>query len=390
LPGDRGHRDYIVVMLPPELARSTLMLAPEIRLLLCCARSHLTPSAAARLAAVQAAPLDWDVVLDEAVRHGLIPLLYRQTPALHAPGSALDRLEREFAVVAQRSLALTAELVGVMRMFRTAGVSATPFKGPALAAAVYEDVTLRQFRNLDILLHRADVAAAERVLVRLGYRPQPSSRSARVYQRGETIIDLHWAIAPRCFGSRSSVAGLWVRRRPLTLGELRLPIPAPEDHLLLLALHAGQHVWGRIGWLADVAELLERHPGLDHAAVRYEARRHGIERLVRLGLGLAHALVDAPLSREVVAWVRRDRGLDRLIRHVCVRRLRPAAASPGLVEAAGFHLRSRERWADRLRHAARGAGSVLTLPARLAGRASAGLRERSRPTATVTPVLQRR
>ena len=377
-------------MLPLELSRWTMTLAPEIRLLLCCARSRLTSSAAARLTTLQAGPLDWDVVLDEAVRHGLIPLLYRQTPALHAPGPALDRLEREFAAASQRSLALTAELVDVMRMFRTAGVSATPFKGPALAAAVYGDVTLRQFRNLDILLHRADVAAAERVLAHLGYRAQPSSRYARGYLRGDTTIDLHWAIAPRCFGSRSSVAGLWVRRRPVTLDELRLSIPAPEDHLLLLALHAGQHVWGRIGWLADVAELLERHPALDHAAVRYEARRHGIERLVRLGLALASALVDAPLSREVAAWVRRDHGLDGLVRHVCARRLRPAAAPAGLVEAAGFHLRSRERWADRMGHAARGAGTVLTLPARLAVRASAGLRERSRPTATVTPVLQRR
>src|SRR5205823_6174900 len=143
------------------------------------------------------------------------------------------------------------------------------------------DAPPRPFRTLAILLHRADVGAAERVLARLGYRAQPSSRSTRVYLRGETTIDLHWAIAPRCFGSRSSVAGLWVRRRPVILDELRLPIPAPEDHLLLLALHAGQHVWGRIGWLAAVAELLERHPCLDHAAVRYEARRHGIERLVR-------------------------------------------------------------------------------------------------------------
>ena len=158
---------------------------------------------------------------------------------------------------------------------------------------------------------------------------------------------------------------------------------------MLLTLHAAQRVWGRLGWLADVAALLERHPGMDHFAVRYEARRHGIERMVRLALGLAQALVDAPLPREVAAWVRRDRGLDDLVRTVCARRLRPAAAPPGLLESTRFHLRSRERWSDRVRDAARGAGTVLTLPARFAARATTGLRERSRRAVPVIPAFHR-
>jgi hypothetical protein len=168
-----------------------------------------------------------------------------------------------------------------------------------------------------------------------------------------------------------------VRRRPVDLGDTRLPAPAPQDHLLLVTLHAAQDVWSRIAWLADVGALLERHPALDYFAVRDEARRHGVERLLRLGLGLAQALVDAPLPRDVAAWVRRDRGLGDLVRDVCGRRLRPAAAPPGLVEAARFHLRSRERWSDRLRYAAREAGQLLALPARLAARVG--------PTAMAAP-----
>jgi Uncharacterised nucleotidyltransferase len=379
-------------MLRPDLARWTVALAPETQVVLCCARSALTSTAATRLTALQRrAPLDWDIVVDEADRHGVIPLLYRHTPVLHAPRVVLDRLEREFRVAAQRSIALAAELVDIMAALRAAGISATPFKGPALAAAVYGDATLRQFRNLDILLHRADVAAAERVLVRRGYRSLALSPHARTYAQGDITVDLHWAIAPRCFGSRAGIAGLWVRRRAVVLGEQRLAAPGPEDHLVLVTLHAARHVWGRIAWLADVAELLDRHPGLDYGAVRYEARRHGVERLVRLGLGLAHALVDAPLPREVAAWVRRDRRLDGLVRHVCTRRLGLAADPPGAVETARFHFRSRERWVDRVRHAARGAGTVLALPARLAVRtATAGLVGHGGPELAPKPSTTRR
>ncbi|HET7340069.1 MAG TPA: nucleotidyltransferase family protein, partial [Methylomirabilota bacterium] len=151
---------------------------------------------AARLAALQAGALDWDLVLDEAVRHGLIPLLYRHTLALHAPGAALDRLEREFAAATLRSLALTDALVDVITAMRAAGVGVTPFEGPALAASIYGDVRLRRFDDLDILVHRADAAAADAVLARRGYRACAASSWTRRYGRGDVAVALHWAIAP--------------------------------------------------------------------------------------------------------------------------------------------------------------------------------------------------
>jgi len=324
----------------------------------------------------------------------MIPLLEQHASALQPPPWATLRLERELTVVARRSVTLTSELVEVMAGLKSVGVSATPFTGPTLAAAAYGRVTLRQFDNLDVLVHRADVTAAERVLLRRGYQPAPGAEGRRLgpvrgYVRGDLPLTLHCSLAPRWLGSRASVAGLWVRRRPVELDGVRVPAPGPEDHLVLLVLHAAQRVWGRLGWLADVAALLERHPRLDYAAVRYEARRQGIERLVRLGLGLAQALVEAPLPREVTAWVRRDRRLDDLVRDVCARRLRPAAAPPGLLESTRFQLRSRERWSDCVRYAARGAGTVLALPARIAARATSGLRERSRRAAVVIPAFHR-
>jgi hypothetical protein len=316
-------------------------------------------------------------------------LLHHHAETLALPATAVRRLEREFAAAVRRSLALTATLVDVLAGLRAAGVGATPFRGPALAVAAYGSVILRSFDGLDVLVHRADVARAERVLAQRGYQPPDRGRGeVRAWVCGDVTVVLHCDLAPRWVGI-GGVAGLWVRRRPLELGEARVPVPAPEDHLLLLTLHAAQRVWGRLGWLADVAALLERHPGLDHFAVRDEARRHGVERLVRLGLGLAQALVEAPLPREVAAWVRRDRGLDDLVRTVCARRLRPAAAPPGLLECARFHFRSRERWSDRVRDAGRGAGTMLAVPARLAVRATSGLWERGRRAAPVIPAFHR-
>jgi hypothetical protein len=77
---------------------------------------------------LQAAHLDWDVVLDEAVRHGVIPFLHHHVATLQPPPAAAQRLEREFAAVARRSLSLTAALVDAVTALRSAGIGVTPFK----------------------------------------------------------------------------------------------------------------------------------------------------------------------------------------------------------------------------------------------------------------------
>ena len=75
------------------------------------------------------------------------------------------------------------------------------------------------------------------------------------------------------------VCSLWTatvtaQNPPPARGEIPAQfMPAPEDLLRLLVLHGGKHVWERIAWLADVADLLRQHPDLDHAVVAQTARR---------------------------------------------------------------------------------------------------------------------
>ena len=63
-------------------------------MLLGCARATLTPAARARLGALQATPLDWDVILDEAGRHGVIPLLHLHAASLDLPRTTVHELLR--------------------------------------------------------------------------------------------------------------------------------------------------------------------------------------------------------------------------------------------------------------------------------------------------------
>jgi hypothetical protein len=43
-----------------------------------------------------------------------------------------------------------------------------PFKGPALAVQAYGDLSLRQYDDLDLLIHEADVPRAYQLLIANG------------------------------------------------------------------------------------------------------------------------------------------------------------------------------------------------------------------------------
>ena len=68
------------------------------------------------------------------------------------PKTILAQLRESFRSNVQNSLLLTAELLKLVELFAASRINAIPFKGPVLAAAVYKDLSLRQFSDLDVLV----------------------------------------------------------------------------------------------------------------------------------------------------------------------------------------------------------------------------------------------
>ena len=69
------------------------------------------------------------------------------------PADAREELEGRAQANRLRDLELTGELARLLDRFRRDGIAAVPYKGPVLAAQAYGDVALREFVDLDILVH---------------------------------------------------------------------------------------------------------------------------------------------------------------------------------------------------------------------------------------------
>src|SRR5205807_1728560 len=177
---------------------------------------------------------------------------------------------------------------------------------------------LREFGDLDILVRRADVERAKRLLLSRGYWPELSvaaSHEAALLTSGYhyplrrddgLAVELHWNLAPREFPYPLDAEEVWTRLRPVQLGGGTVYTLGAEDLLLFLCAHGAKHCWWRRQWVADVAELIGREGGLDWDMIVRCARARGADRMLLLGLWLAHQLLDARTPESLLARARAD------------------------------------------------------------------------------------
>src|SRR3989454_2276525 len=177
----------------------------------------------------------------------------------------VGELRSEGRWIARRNLRLTGELLSVLDLFEAQGIPAVPLKGPLLALLAYGNLALREFGDLDILVRRADVERAKRLLLSHGYRPELFVEAAHEaallacgyhypLRRDDGLaVELHWSLAPREFPYPLDAEEVWTRLRPVRLGGRTLYTLGSEDLLLFLCAHGGERwPWGP-DWGADGA-----------------------------------------------------------------------------------------------------------------------------------------
>src|SRR5205807_6593966 len=149
------------------------------------------------------------------------------------------------------------------------GIPFLTFKGPVAAAALYGDVGLRSFLDLDILVPPAHALRTADLFRRLGYTPLFELRTdwQRYYfrTRGEMMystakpsctIDLHWHLLPPGYRFTSAPEDLWRRCGQVRIGGALLPTLSAENTLMFFALHAAKHDWRLLRWICDLAQVL--------------------------------------------------------------------------------------------------------------------------------------
>lgn len=279
-----------------------------------CVRSFLAGKETPPLSPLPEEQVDWDSLVPLAVFHRVAPLLdraWRDGCPQTMPTSVRADLAAYVRSTASRSLLLTGELARLLRQLETQGIEALPYKGPVLSVMLYDDLALRDYKDLDLLVRRQDFAAARNLILSLGYQPkaqQHKFHEAFTLTRGDSEIEveLHWNIVAEDFPLHLDIEGIWERCAAFSLGGAPTATLSPEDLLLFLCVHGAWHWWLRLQWLCDVAQLVRRSASMDWEGVVEQAKLAGGKRALFLGLFLANDILGAPLPHEVEQEVRSD------------------------------------------------------------------------------------
>jgi len=352
----------------------------EAQLLLCCAQAHADPEVAQRIKELVAKEIDWNYLIRKASWHGLLPLLYwnlRGNNSEAVPAELWGKLEAHFHWNTKRCLLLTGELFKILDLFSEHGIKACPFKGPVLAASLFQNIGLRSFGDLDILVPRQDIERAVDLLASLGYShsapsdEQPDPEAAAVDPEtigylqphhyvlirdpanaglGNIRLDLQWRISETHFAFSLDLDERWSQLEPITILNRQVPSFALDDLFLILCVHGCKHYWYRIKWICDIAEILRSNQTHDWSACMTEARKLGVERTIKLSVFLAKTLLQAPVPAALSAEVEKDSRVISNARWISERLFAESDGRISEKRAFFFYLDMKDSWSDRIKH----------------------------------------
>ncbi len=339
---------------------------PEDELLVCCARTNATPPIVEQIRGLFRSKIDWDYFFKLARRHSLVPLAYLQLDR-HAsdllPAEVLQLLKRHYQENAARNLLLTAELCHLIKLLAASGIEAVPYKGPLLALFAYGDLNLRRFIDLDIMVRKGDVLRARELLLAEGYdaaksltldqqqlllRTQHNLQFTRHHR--QLIVELHWEVASHLFASSVNADELWRDLTTVELNDIVVKTLSADDLLFSLCVHGSRHLWERLSWICDVAELIACQK-LNWGVLVERAAKTDSERMFFLGLYLAENLLGATLPPDVKQRYESDERLESLARNIAKHLFNgpehiPASSS----EIFKYNFGVRKTWRSRARY----------------------------------------
>ena len=312
-------------------------------------------------------PVEWEAVLRLAQDHGTSSLLYRNLSGLSGviPSPAMASLRQRYEKNVHKSLFLARELMRILECLDGLGVEAIPYKGIVLSETYYGDMALRQSGDMDLFVRKRDVVPIKSALRDLGYTtrlviPEDAVEDyiASGYEwtfdsaAGPNLLELQWALQPRFYAVDFDMDRLFERAVNVTVAGRRVRTPSPEDLLLVLSLHAAKHVWGRLIWLCDIAQILKLE-NLNWDWVQSRSRELGIERILRVSLLLANRFLATAIPSPVENVVLADRAARALADEIGANLARGIPAHIEQLSYFRLMMRLRERRTDRVRFVTR-------------------------------------
>ena len=330
----------------------------EDKILLLCASTLKDRDAREKIIELLHGKLNWDYLLQRALQHKLMPLLYWNLKNLpeEVPEDFLKELKDYFNANVRKNLLMTGELIKILELLKVDGINAIPFKGPVLANFAYGNISLREFNDLDIFVNKSDTSDVCKLMLSLGYEldSYPKKIDISLYfktqsehkfinKNNKIIVEIHNKFQGHFFSFPISPEFLYKKNslKTIVFNNNQISVLSNENLILMLCIHCARHDWSRLFWICDISEIIQSHK-INYLKLFENAEKLRVKRILLINLFLANDLFGLKLTEEIINQIKNDPNIENICIRLKRRLLSENNGSLNIFERTLFDLKKRE------------------------------------------------
>jgi len=304
----------------------------------------LTKNSATDLHKMVAEAINDGIKLDHffatAERHGILALIYSTWSDCCSkliPEDIETKVKNTVRLIGMSNLGKVSTLFQLITLLDQHNIPAIPFKGPLLACSIYNNLSLRSFCDLDVLVDINDVTSAYKILRKTGYTPEIEFSHSKlkhlirtednlnfIHSQSGVAVELHWELSGRCLPHALTLELIQPRLIDAKILNCTVRSLSNEDLLIYLCIHGSKHIWSRLEWLFSIHEVARQNRYLEWDLIFTLAEQWSAKRMLSVGLLAAQRLFGTKLPERALEKMNLDQQAVEMAESVANMFLNPA------------------------------------------------------------------
>ncbi len=264
--------------------------------------------------------VDWEKLLGTSVLTRTTPLIYSRLKdsglISMLPGEVRENLQKYYYKNLQKNTLIYSEFESICLQLNSVSISPILLKGIYLAQFIYENISLRQLSDIDVLLEGKNIEAAARTILSLGFHFRGIGKSDFISQcqdakhipmlcsKQGVSIELHMRIFRDSSGYPIPRSCFFEDLQTIGYNDVHASVFSPELFIISLCLHLDEHTqYGKIHFIAyvDIAWFLHKKAAsFNWGKLNSLCAKHSIGEYVYPHILISHTYLKAPVPDDTV------------------------------------------------------------------------------------------
>jgi hypothetical protein len=348
------------------MTTTTLTIDDDFSFLIVCCQQPLSKENKTTIEHYLNHHTSYSAIITLALQQGVLPHLYKTLNNLSLDDKTFSHLfftqiKQHYRSIVQYNMQMSAELIKIMHLFKSHNIQALSFKGPILSQLIYQDISMRQFGDLDILISPDDIEKSIHLLTQNHYQ---ADRLLKHYKkdffsmvnvlgfehRSKGIyLELHWQLLVKNYAIQLDEKLLFQTASYIAIQNQTIATLKQEYMLLYLCIHGSKHLYARLEWICDIDRCIRQFASFNWELVFKEAKKSHVVRIVLFSLLLSHTLLKTPLPNRVMDAIHKERYIAYLVQRVILLHFTHTDTKEKPLGYFFYFLSLRETWSDKVK-----------------------------------------